>query len=97
MLQRKARREVPSPRSVHLYERTKPQQGITYFVVGSGVKLRRGDIDTRSPLLTKGFDTDLAFLAVEIDGDQLFFNAISRTGTLVDAGVIERRRRESAF
>jgi hypothetical protein len=97
MLQRKARREVPSPRSVHLYERTKPQQGITYFVVGSGVKLRRGDIDTRSPLLAKGFDTDLAFLAVEIDGDQLFFNAISRTGTLVDAGVIERRRRESAF
>ena len=30
----------------HMYERTKPQNGITYFVVGSGGKLRSGGIDS---------------------------------------------------
>jgi hypothetical protein len=79
----------------HFYERTLPQQGITYFIVGSGGQLRRGNINPRSALTAKGFDTDRAFLAVEIDGDELFFSAISRTGAVVDAGVIQRRRRGS--
>ncbi len=39
-----------------------------------------------------GFDTDQAFLVAEIDGDELFFNAISRTGAVIDSGVIERRK-----
>ena len=75
----------------HFYERTKPQNGIVHFVVGSGGQLRRGNINRRSPLPASGFDTDLAFLAAEIDGDELFFNAISRTGQVVDSGVIRRR------
>lgn len=78
----------------HDYERTKPQQGIVHFVAGSGGKLRKGDIDPKSGLTAQGFDTDQAFMAVEIDGDQLFFNTISRAGTVVDSGVIERRRPE---
>jgi len=76
----------------HFYERVKPQKDIVYFVVGSGGQLRRGNIDRKSGLSAMGFDTDLAFLAAEIDGDQLFFNTISRTGAVVDAGVIERRK-----
>jgi hypothetical protein len=76
----------------HFYERVKPQKGITYFVVGSGGRLRRGNVDTRTGLTAKAFDTDLAFLAVEIWGDELTFNAISRTGQIVDSGIIERRR-----
>jgi predicted MPP superfamily phosphohydrolase len=76
----------------HFYERIKPQKGIVYFVTGSGGKLRRGDIDKRTGLTAVGFDADLAFLAAEIDGDQLFFNAISRTGTIFDSGIIERRQ-----
>jgi len=76
----------------HFYERVKPQQGIVYFVVGSGGQLRRGDLDDRSPLTAKGNDTDLAFLAVEIDGDEMHFNAISRTGQVIDSGVITRRK-----
>jgi predicted MPP superfamily phosphohydrolase len=76
----------------HFYERVKPQQGITYFVVGSGGKLRRGNIDRDSGLSAAGFDTDLAFLAAEIDGDQMYFNAVSRQGTVVDSGVINRRK-----
>jgi hypothetical protein len=76
----------------HFYERVKPQNGIAYFVVGSGGKLRRGNIDRRSALTAKGFDTDLAFLAAEIAGDELHFNAISRTGAIVDSGTITRRK-----
>ena len=75
----------------HFYERIKPQQGIAHFVVGSGGKLRPGDIDTRSGLTAKGFDTDLAFMVVEIKDDTMYFNAISRTGDVFDSGSIRRR------
>ena len=75
----------------HFYERTKPQNGITYFVVGSGGKLRQGNIDTGSGITARGLDTDLAFLVAEIDGDQLTFNTISRTGAVVDSAVITRQ------
>ena len=76
----------------HFYERVKPQKGITYFVVGSGGKLRSGNIDRGSGLTAKGFDTDLAFLAAEIVGDKMYFNAISRKGQVVDSGVITSRK-----
>jgi hypothetical protein len=75
----------------HFYERVLPQKGIAYFVVGSGGKLRDGNIEENSGLTAKGFDTDLAFLAAEIAGDELYFNAISRLGQIVDSGVIRRR------
>lgn len=77
----------------HFYERTTPQHGIVHFVVGSGGQLRRGNIDERSGITAKGFDTDLAFLVAEIDGDELFFDAISRTGEVVDSGAIRRREK----
>jgi 3',5'-cyclic AMP phosphodiesterase CpdA len=76
----------------HFYERTKPQKGIVYFVAGSGGKLRAGDLDGRSPLTAKGFDSDYAFIACEIDGDQLYFNTIARSGQIVDSGIIVRRQ-----
>ena len=75
----------------HFYERVKPQQGIVYFVVGSGGKLRGGNIE-RTEFSAKGFDTDYAFMVAEIDGDQMFFNAISRAGRVIDSGVITRRK-----
>jgi hypothetical protein len=46
----------------HFYERVKPQQGIVHFVVGSGGKLARGDINPKSPLTARGYDVDYAFL-----------------------------------
>lgn len=76
----------------HFYERTKPQQGIVYFVVGSGGQLRKGNIDRRSGLTAAGNDTDQAFLAVEINGDTMSFNAVSRGGQVVDSGAITRRK-----
>jgi len=75
----------------HFYERIKPQRGIVYFIVGSGGKLRTGNIDQKSLLTARGFDTGNAFLAVEIAGDTMYFNAITTDGSVVDSGVIERR------
>jgi len=76
----------------HIYERTLPQKGIVHFVVGSGGQLRRGGLDRGTGITASGFDSDRAFLAVEIDGDEMFFNAISRTGQVVDSGLITRRQ-----
>ena len=72
----------------HFYERVKPQNGITYFVVGSGGKLRSGNIDRSTGITAKGFDTDLAFMAAEIAGDEMYFNTVSRTGQTIDSGVL---------
>ena len=76
----------------HFYERVKPQKGITYFVVGSGGKLRSGNIDRGSGITAKGFDTDLAFMAAEITGDEMYFSVVSRTGQIVDSGSLARRK-----
>jgi hypothetical protein len=74
----------------HVYERVKPQRGIVYFVCGSSGQLRRGNLDKHSLLTAAGFDQDEAFMVVEIEGDRLSFETISRTGLLVDSGEIRR-------
>ena len=77
----------------HLYERVKPQKGIYHFVSGGAAKLRRGNI-RKSDLTAKGFDQDRHFMLVEIEGDRLWFQAISRTGQIVDSGMIMQRDAE---
>jgi hypothetical protein len=74
----------------HVYERLKPQKGISYFVVGSGGQLRKGDLQ-KSETTAAGYDQDQAFMLMEIAGDELHFQAISRTGATVDSGVIRRQ------
>jgi predicted phosphodiesterase len=74
----------------HIYERYKPQKGIYYFTVGGAAKLRRGDTHP-SPLLAARFDRDRSFLLAEIAGDSLYFQTVSRTGAVVDRGVLARR------
>jgi predicted MPP superfamily phosphohydrolase len=74
----------------HSYERFKPQQGITYFLAGSGGQLRRGDISPTA-LTAAYFDQDQAFMVVEVVGDEMRFQTISRTGRVVDSGAIPRR------
>jgi 3',5'-cyclic AMP phosphodiesterase CpdA len=71
----------------HIYERIKPQKGITYFVNGSSGELRPGDTH-QSDMTAAYFDRDQAFSLVEIAGDDLYFQARSRSGQTVDAGVI---------
>jgi hypothetical protein len=77
----------------HVYERIKPQKGIYYFVSGAGGKLRTGDISKTSPLTEKSYDRDMHFMLFEVAGDQMHFQAISRTGETIDSGVITRAKR----
>lgn len=74
----------------HIYERLKPQRGISYFIVGSSGQLRKGGMTT-SAQTAAGFDQDRAFLIAAIAGGEMSFQAISRTGQQVDSGVIRSR------
>ena len=76
----------------HIYERLTPQKGIYYFVEGAAGQLRKGDAK-RSAMTAVAFDQDVSFMLVEIDGNQLSFQTISRTGTTVDSGTIQRQVR----
>jgi len=76
----------------HVYERIKPQKGIYYFVSGSAGQLRKGNM-TPSDQTAASFDQDLSFMAVEVAGADMIFQAISRSGQIVDSGVIRRQSR----
>lgn len=73
----------------HVYERVKPQKGIQYFTEGASAKLMARSLQATS-FKAAGFDTDYSFMLVEITGDELYFQTISRTGATVDSGVIRR-------
>src|SRR5262249_25769822 len=73
----------------HVYERTKPQRGIYYFTEGASVQLRAGDFREMN-LTAAGFDKDCSFLAVEVAGADLYFRTTSRTGEVVDSGIIHK-------
>jgi hypothetical protein len=73
----------------HVYERLKPQKGIYYFTEGASGELRYGNL-RKTDLTAVGYDKDRSFLSVEISGDDLSFQAISRTGVTVDSGSFHR-------
>jgi hypothetical protein len=79
----------------HIYARSTPQKGITYFVEGSSGQLRKGGV-TPTAMTAASFADDRTFMLVEISGEQLFFQTISRTGRIVDSGVVERTPDASA-
>ncbi len=72
----------------HVYERVKPQRGIQYFVTGAGGKVRKGDINLRSPFRATSYDQDNHFMQVEIDDQQISYQAISEYGAVIDSGTI---------
>jgi hypothetical protein len=78
----------------HFYERIKPQKGVYYFVSGAGGKLREGNVKNNSPLTEKYFDADMSFMLMEIANNQVYFQAISRTGNTVDSGVIANAKKQ---
>jgi len=75
----------------HVYERLKPQKGIYYFVSGAAGQLRRGNMSPTDQTAAS-FDQDQSFMLVEVAGNEMHFQAISRVGKTVDAGVIDRQR-----
>lgn len=74
----------------HVYERTKLQNGIEYFITGAGGKMRRGDIDMKSPLRAASYDQDNSFMIIELDENEMGFKAISEKGNVVDSGTIRQ-------
>jgi hypothetical protein len=74
----------------HVYERVKPQRGIYHFVSGAGGSLRKGDLKRSTGLTDSGYDSDFSFMLIEIDGDEMHFQAIARTGKTVDSGALSR-------
>jgi predicted MPP superfamily phosphohydrolase len=75
----------------HAYERIKPEDGIYYFILGSSGKLARHDF-RESQQMIKSFDRDRTFMLVEIAGDALYFQTISRSGETVDSGELVRQQ-----
>ena len=74
----------------HVYERLHPQSGIVYFVSGAGGQLRRGNMSPTKQTAAY-FDQDQSFMLVEIAGSSMYFQSLSRTGKVVDSGVIQRQ------
>jgi hypothetical protein len=79
----------------HLYERLTPQKGVTYFVSGAAGQLRKGDLK-RSAMTAAGFDQDCSFMLVEILDRALSYQAVSRTGQVVDFGTLRLPTRSQA-
>jgi len=69
----------------HIYERTKPQQGIQYFVSGAGGKTRRGDVDLKSSFREVSYDEDNHFMLIDVADKQINFQAISEGGSVIDS------------
>ena len=63
---------------------------IYYFILGNSGKLMTHDFRS-SERMEKGFDTDESFMLVEIAGDKLYFQTISRGGHTIDSGFLERQ------
>ena len=80
----------------HFYERLKPQKGIYYFISGGSAKLRRDNI-ARTNLTAKGFDQDNHFMLMEIDGDTLYYQTISRPGATIDTGSVSLQGENKAM
>lgn len=76
----------------HVYERVQPQKGIYYFTEGSSGQLRNGDL-AKTGMTEKGFDTDRTFLLVEVAGDEMYFQTLSRAGNEVESGMLPRHAR----
>jgi acid phosphatase len=75
----------------HTYERTKPQNGVQYFVSGAGGKLRRGDLNRRNPFFASGNDETCSFMAVDLTPERFGFTTIDVAGRVIDSGELLAR------
>jgi 3',5'-cyclic AMP phosphodiesterase CpdA len=78
----------------HVYERIRPIDNIYYFVLGNSGKLMSHDFKSQDAM-AKSFDSDQSFMLVEISGDQLHFQTISRAGQTIDSGDLPRLSQKS--
>ena len=71
----------------HVYQRVTPQQGVQYFVSGSGGKLREGNIE-HDRYVAAGYDEDCHFMLLDVTSSRFAFKAINTRGLTVDSGEI---------
>jgi 3',5'-cyclic AMP phosphodiesterase CpdA len=76
----------------HIYERTKPQKGVQYFISGTGGQLRKGDIDRRTPFFETGNDKVNSYMSFEVTADSLSYSALDAAGRILDSGSLTRAR-----
>lgn len=72
----------------HIYERTKPQNGVQYFTSGAGAKLRKGNLQKDSPFYAFGNDQVRSFMLFSVTSDSIKFWSIDVDGNILDSGVI---------
>src|SRR5262245_45150130 len=72
----------------HIYERTKPQHDIQYFVTGAAGQIRKGDVNLKSDFRETSYDEGCHFMMVKITDQQIAFQAINETVEIVDNGKI---------
>lgn len=73
----------------HIYERTKPQHDIQYFVTGAAGQIRKGDTDLKSNFRETSYDESCHFMLVKITDQKIAFQAINETGEVVDNSSIK--------
>jgi predicted phosphodiesterase len=73
----------------HIYQRSRPQNGILHFISGGAGSLRVGDARPSADV-AKSYDRDYHFMLVEVSDDTMFFQAINRRGETVGAGSLRR-------
>ena len=78
----------------HVYERLKPEDNIYYFILGNSAKLMTHDFKSQQQM-ERSLDTEQGFMLIEISGDQLFYQAISRKGETFDSGKLQQQSRSS--
>jgi hypothetical protein len=69
----------------HIYQRSQLHRGVQYFISGGAGSLRPGD-GTLTAAIARTFAGDYHFMLVEIEVDDLHFQAITRRGRTIDAG-----------
>jgi 3',5'-cyclic AMP phosphodiesterase CpdA len=79
----------------HAYERMKPEDSIYYCILGNSGKLMTHDFRS-SEGREKGFDTDRSFMLIEIAGEKLYFETVSRAGHTIDSGVLQRQSQSNS-
>jgi hypothetical protein len=72
----------------HIYERTKPINGVRYFISGAGGKLRKNNLQKDSPFFAYGNDQMLSFMLFSIRRDSITFWSIGIDGGILDSGTI---------
>ena len=76
----------------HVYERIKPQHGVSYFTEGASGQLRLRNLNRRSPLFEAGNDEMHSFLIIQVDSSRMKIEAIGIDGATLDSVLMAKAK-----